>query len=390
MMKEEISVNDLNKLNNYLIVDIRDEIAFKYGSIKGAINIPQHEIQNRLEELDKDTLIIVMCKSGIISYGIAEDLRSKGYNAVNLKEGYYGYMLQTLAVNSDKAKDVERSIVKKFHKVIWSRFTAALNEYELLQENDKVAVCISGGKDSMLMAKLFQELQRHNKYSFELVYLVMDPGYSPENREIIEKNAKLLNIPITVFETNIFESVLHIEKSPCYICARMRRGYLYSKAKELGCNTIALGHHFDDVIETTLMGMLFGGQTQAMLPKLHSTNFEGIDLIRPLYLIHEKDIKHWRDYNDLHFLQCACKFTDTCTSCNPDNTSKRQETKNLIAELEKTNPQIKNNIYKSIQNVNLDTLIGYKQNGIKHSFLERFNEPNKLLKEGICDENNSD
>ena len=390
MMKEEISVNDLNKLNNYLIVDIRDEIAFKYGSIKGAINIPQHEIQNRLEELDKDTLIIVMCKSGIISYGIAEDLRSKGYNAVNLKEGYYGYMLQTLAVNSDKAKDVERSIVKKFHKVIWSRFTAALNEYELLQENDKVAVCISGGKDSMLMAKLFQELQRHNKYSFELVYLVMDPGYSPENREIIEKNAKLLNIPITVFETNIFESVLHIEKSPCYICARMRRGYLYSKAKELGCNKIALGHHFDDVIETTLMGMLFGGQTQAMLPKLHSTNFEGIDLIRPLYLIHEKDIKHWRDYNDLHFLQCACKFTDTCTSCNPDNTSKRQETKNLIAELEKTNPQIKNNIYKSIQNVNLDTLIGYKQNGIKHSFLERFNEPNKLLKEGICDENNSD
>ena len=390
MMKEEISVNDLNKLNNYLIVDIRDEIAFKYGSIKGAINIPQHEIQNRLEELDKDKLIIVMCKSGIISYGIAEDLRSKGYNAVNLKEGYYGYMLQTLAVNSDKAKDVERSIVKKFHKAIWSRFTAALNEYELLQENDKVAVCISGGKDSMLMAKLFQELQRHNKYSFEVVYLVMDPGYSPENREIIEKNAKLLNIPITVFETNIFESVLHIEKSPCYICARMRRGYLYSKAKELGCNKIALGHHFDDVIETTLMGMLFGGQTQAMLPKLHSTNFEGIDLIRPLYLIHEKDIKHWRDYNDLHFLQCACKFTDTCTSCNPDNTSKRQETKNLIAELEKTNPQIKNNIYKSIQNVNLDTLIGYKQNGIKHSFLERFNEPNKLLKEGICDENNSD
>ena len=372
---EEISVNDLNGLNNYIIIDIRDEISFKYGSIKGAVNIPQRDVFNRLDELDRDKLIIVMCKSGIISDTVADELRSKGYNAVNLKEGYYGYMLKLFSEN-DKAKDVERSIRKKFHRAIWSKFTAALKEYELLQENDKVAVCISGGKDSMLMAKLFQELKRHNKYPFDVVYLVMDPGYSSENREIIEKNARLLDIPITVFETNIFESVLHIEKSPCYICARMRRGYLYSKAKELGCNKIALGHHFDDVIETTLMGMLYSGQMQAMMPKLHSTNFEGMELIRPLYLVHEKDIKHWRDYNDLHFLQCACKFTDTCTSCNPDNASKRQETKRIIAELEKTNPQIKNNIYKSIQSVNLDTLIGYKQNGIKHSFLEQFNEIN--------------
>lgn len=371
MTKEEISVKELNSITDYIIVDIRDEIAFEYGSIDDAVNIPQKDLQSRLNELDKSKLIIVMCKSGIISDTVAEELRDEGFNAVNLKEGYYGYMLQNLTVNSEKAKEVERSINKKFHKTIWSRFTAAINEYELLQENDKVAVCISGGKDSMLMAKLFQELKRHNKYPFEVVYLVMDPGYSPENRRIIEENAKTLNIPITVFETNIFESVLHIEKSPCYICARMRRGYLYSKAKELGCNKIALGHHFDDVIETTLMGMLYGGQVQAMLPKLHSTNFEGMELIRPLYLVQEKDIKRWRDYNDLHFLQCACKFTDTCTSCNPDNASKRQETKRLLESLEKTNPQIKNNIFRSIHNVNLDTLIAYKTGGEKHTFLEK-------------------
>ena len=376
MTNEEISINELNEISDYVILDIRDEISVEYGTINGSINIPQRELENRLDELDKTKLIIVMCKSGIISATVAENLRDKGYNAVNLKEGYYGYLLQKLNAYSDKAKDVERSINKKFHKTIWSRFTSALNEYELLSENDKVAVCISGGKDSMLMAKLFQELKRHNKYPFEVVYLVMDPGYSSENRKIIEENAKMLNIPITIFETNIFESVLNIEKSPCYICARMRRGHLYNKAKELGCNKIALGHHFDDVIETTLMGMLYGGQVQAMPPKLHSTNFEGMELIRPLYLIHEKDIKHWRDYNGLNFLQCACKFTDTCTSCNPDNASKRQETKRLIEQLEKTNPQIKNNIYKSIQNVNLDTLIGYKTKGEKHSFLDTYAKGN--------------
>ena len=372
MTREEIFVKELNHITDCIIVDIRDEIAFAYGSIDGAVNIPQKDLQSRLNELDKSKLIIIMCKSGIISDTVAEELRDNGFNAVNLKEGYYGYMLQNLKVGSDKAKEVERSIHKKFRKTIWSRFVAAINDYELLQENDKVAVCISGGKDSMLMAKLFQELKRHNKYPFELIYLVMDPGYSPENRKIIEENANMLNIPVTVFETDIFESVLHIDKSPCYICARMRRGYLYSKAKELGCNKIALGHHFDDVIETTLMGMLHGGQIQAMPPKLHSTNYEGMELIRPMYLVQEKDIKHWRDYNGLHFLQCACKFTDTCTSCNPDNASKRQETKRLIESLEKSNPQIKSNIYKSIHNVNLDTLIGYKQNGIKHSFLETY------------------
>ncbi len=374
-MIEEITVNELLDLKNneYLVVDIRDEIAFAYGTINGAINIPQAKIDECVDSLPKDKLLVICCKSGIISDGVAENLRSKGFNAANLKEGYYGYMLAKLQTDSQKAKDVERSINKKFHKSIWSKFTAALNEYDLIQENDKIAVCISGGKDSMLMAKLFQELKRHNKFNFELVFLVMDPGYSPENRAIIEKNAKMLNVPITVFESNIFESVLHIEKSPCYICARMRRGYLYNKAKELGCNKIALGHHYDDVIETVLMGMLYGGQVQTMMPKLHSTNFEGMELIRPMYLIRESEIKHWRDYNDLHFIQCACKFTDTCTSCNPDNASKRQEVKNLIAGLAKINPQVESNIFKSVENVNLDTVVGYKQKGVKHSFLENYN-----------------
>lgn len=205
----------------------------------------------------------------------------------------------------------------------------------------------------------------------------MDPGYSPENREIIEKNAELLNVPITIFESNIFESVLHVEKSPCYLCARMRRGHLYNKAKELGCNKIALGHHYDDVIETILMGMLYGGQVQTMMPKLHSTNFEGMELIRPMYLIREDEIKRWRDYNDLHFIQCACKFTDTCTSCNPDNASKRQEIKNMIKQMSKINPQVESNIFKSVENVNLDTVIAFKKDGVKHNFLEKYKNKEK-------------
>lgn len=373
---EEISVDEMKSLdkNDYLVVDIRDEIAFAYGSIGGAVNIPQDKLKEKINDLPKDKLLVICCKSGIISDPIAENLRNSGYMAANLKQGYYGYMLGELKVNTDRAKDIERSINKKFHKQIWSRFTAALNDYNLVEEGDKIAVCISGGKDSMLMAKLFQELKRHNKFPFEVVFLVMDPGYSPENREIIEKNAKLLGIPITVFESNIFESVLHIEKSPCYLCARMRRGHLYNKAKELGCNKIALGHHYDDVIETVLMGMLYGGQVQTMMPKLHSTNFEGMELIRPMYLIREDDIKRWRDFNDLHFIQCACKFTDTCTSCNPDNASKRQEIKNMIREMKKINPQVESNIFRSVENVNIDTVIAYKKDGVKHNFLETYNK----------------
>lgn len=277
---------------------------------------------------------------------------------------------------NQRARDVERSINKKFHKTIWSRFTAGINEYNMIEPGDKIAVCISGGKDSMLMAKLFQELKRHNKFPFEVVYLVMNPGYNEANRQKIEDNARMLNIPITVFESDIFESVVYIEKSPCYLCARMRRGHLYNKAKELGCNKIALGHHYDDVIETILMGMLYGGQVQTMMPKLHSTNFEGMELIRPMYLVREDDIKHWRDYNSLEFLQCACKFTEACAQMqdNPGDVSKRLEVKNLIAQLKKTNPQVESNIFKSVSNVNLSTVIAYKKDGIKHSFLDFYDE----------------
>ena len=226
----------------------------------------------------------------------------------------------------------------------------------------------------MLMAKLFQELKRHNKFEFDVKFLVMDPGYSTANRKVIEENARKMNIPVTIFESDIFESVFNIEKSPCYLCARMRRGHLYHYAKELGCNKIALGHHYDDVIETILMGMLYGAQIQTMMPKLHSTNFEGMELIRPLYLVREDDIKAWRDYNNLHFIQCACKFTETCTSCNNENRSKRLETKELIAELKKVNEYVEGNIFKSVENVNLQTVIAYKQDGVKHHFLDTYDE----------------
>lgn len=268
----------------------------------------------------------------------------------------------------------EKSIRKKFHRQLFSRFAKAINQYEMLKDGDKVAVCISGGKDSMLMAKLFQEIQKHRKCSFELVFLVMDPGYNEANRRQIEYNAQLLGIPITIFESDIFDSVFTIEKSPCYLCARMRRGHLYSKAKELGCNKIALGHHYDDVIETILMGMLYGGQVQTMMPKLRSTNFEGMELIRPMYLIREDDIKHWRDYNGLTFLQCACRFTESCEISREDgsNESKRQEIKELIARLKEINPFVESNIFKSVENVNLSTVIAYKKDGVRHHFLEEY------------------
>ena len=273
-------------------------------------------------------------------------------------------------MNNEITENIEKSLRKKFKKSIWCRFTKAINEYKLVQPDDKIAVCISGGKDSMLMAKLFQELKRHDKFPFEVVFLVMNPGYNPENLAMIKKNAEILNIPVNIFESDIFNSVVHIEKNPCYICARMRRGYLYNKAKELGCNKIALGHHFDDVIETILMGMLYGGQVQTMMPKLHSTNFEGMELIRPMYLIREDDIKHWCNYNDLHFIQCACRFTEKCT--DTPVISKRLEIKNLIAELKKINPQVEKNIFRSVENVNLNTVIAYKDNNGVHNFLDEY------------------
>ena len=375
----EITLDELKKLNanDYELIDIRDSTAYEYGRMDNAVNIPLDGFDK--ERLDKSKKNILYCKSGILSINIAEELRSEGYDAYSLKEGYIGWLRQKISAednDKERLENIEKSIRKKFHKVLFSKFAQAINQYKLVEENDRIAVCISGGKDSMLMAKLFQELLKHNKFHFELVFLVMDPGYSNENREIIEHNARLLNIPITVFESTIFDSVYNIEKSPCYVCARMRRGYLYSKAKELGCNKIALGHHFDDVIETILMGMLYSGQTQTMMPKLKSTNFEGMELIRPMYLIREEDIKKWRDYNDLSFIQCACKFTDTCTSeaCMTSSRtgSKRLETKHIIENLKKINPYVENNIFKSVQNVNLETIIAYKDKNGTHNFLDRY------------------
>ena len=372
-MSNKITSAQLRELSadSYTIIDIRDPSAFEYGHMDGAVNIPQNDILSA--ELPKNKKLIICCKSGIISGEIADQLCDMGFDACDLEGGYVEWLREKME-NRSITEQVELSLRKKFKKSIWCKFTKAINEYQLVQPNDRIAVCISGGKDSMLMAKLFQELKRHDKFPFEVVFLVMDPGYSPENLRVIEDNARSMSIPVHIFESTIFDSVYNIEKNPCYICARMRRGYLYSKAKELGCNKIALGHHFDDVIETILMGMLYGGQVQTMMPKLHSTNFEGMELIRPLYLVREDEIKHWRDYNDLHFIQCACKFTDTCTTCAPDSrsVSKRLEVKNLIAELKKVNPQVEKNIFRSVENVNLSTVIAYKQHGEVHNFLDTY------------------
>jgi tRNA(Ile)-lysidine synthase TilS/MesJ len=268
---------------------------------------------------------------------------------------------------------IERSIIKKFRRELWNPFIYAVKKYELVRENDKIAVCISGGKDSMLMAKLMQQLQRYSDVPFELVYLVMDPGYNEINRQKIESNAQLLHVPITVFETNVFEVANSTDQNPCYLCARMRRGYLYSKAKELGCNKIALGHHFNDVIETTIMGMFYGSQLQGMMPKLHSTNFEGMELIRPMYCIHEEDIIAWRQYNQLEFIQCACRFTENCSICdNGGGGSKRQEIKTLIRRLKRDNPNIEKSIFNSLHSVCLDTFPGYKSHGQEHFFLDTY------------------
>lgn len=277
----------------------------------------------------------------------------------------------------EQYKEIERSIIKRFRKEIWSKFVKAVKEYQLINENDKIMVCMSGGKDSFLMAKCIQELERHSDVKFEAKYVVMDPGYNKKNREYIIENAKKLNIPITIFESNIFDVVSSVGDSPCYLCARMRRGYLYSKAQELGCNKISLGHHFNDVIETTLLSMFYGSEIKTMLPKLHSENFPGLELIRPLYLVHENDILAWRDYNNLEFLNCACKFTELTSDIEKENISKRKEIKKLIASLKEVNPNIDNNIFNSINNINLNTVLGYKKDGVKHSFLDDYDKESR-------------
>ena len=379
----EITIDELHNLakDSYELIDIRDAGLVLYGMIPGAINISLKDLEKNpnsdIDAIPKNKKLIFYCEIGRASREIDDLACLKGRDCLSLKGGYVGYIKASLSDEFDggkKQSKAEESIRRKFHKQLFTPFAKACKTYQLISEGDHIAVCISGGKDSMLMAKLFQEIQKHKVVNFSLTFLVMDPGYNKENRDLIESNALALGIPITLFESNIFDAVDNIEKSPCYICARMRRGYLYSKAKELGCNKIALGHHYDDVIETILMGMLYGAQIQTMMPKLHSTNFEGMELIRPMYLVRESDICAWRDYNDLHFLQCACHFTDTCSTCHEDGTtsSKRLETKKLIANLKKENPFIESNIFNSMQNVNLDTVIAYKKDGIRHSFLDEY------------------
>ena len=380
---KELTYSNLKQLkpNSYILIDTRDSGSILYGMIPGAIHIAEQELYANLvryaKEFDPQKDVILYCQRGVRSINLAEAFEEQGRKCCSLSGGYLAYLRDT--VSSDKQSSeiqpkAENSIRRKYHKQLFTPFAKACKQYQLIREGDHIAVCISGGKDSMLMAKLFQEIRTHRQVNFDLTFLVMDPGYNADNRSLIEHNARSLGIPITIFESSIFDAVDTVEKNPCYLCARMRRGYLYSKAKELGCNKIALGHHYDDVIETILMGMLHGGQVQTMMPKLHSTNFEGMELIRPMYLIREADICKWRDYNELHFLQCACHFTETCTTCHEDGTtsSKRLETKKLIAELKKTNPQVEANIFNSVSNVNLSTVIAYKEDGVKHHFLDSY------------------
>ncbi len=383
----EITAEELaENADKCVIFDMRSEHDRAYGLIPGSRHAAEDELYAmKPDERTSGKKIVVYCAHGEFSLNPVESMRESGLDAYSLRGGYAAWL--RLAMAKQAADDgvcerVEQSIRKKFRVSLMSPFIRALKEYKLVGEGDRVAVCISGGKDSMLMAKLFQELHRYSDVDFDLKFLVMDPGYNAENRRVIEENARRLNVPIEIFESNIFESVYTVEKSPCYLCARMRRGYLYSFAKRLGCNKIALGHHYDDVIETILMGMLYGAQIQTMMPKLRSTNFEGMELIRPMYFIREDDIKAWRDYNDLHFIQCACRFTDTCTTCNNgQNHSKRQEAKELIRTLKKTNPNVEKCIFKSVENVSLETILAYKKNGVKHFFLDDYDERKRLPEE---------
>lgn len=375
---EELELLDARSIT---IVDIRPEEDFKNGSLPGAVSIPMEDFEERKSELPKERPVYVLCHTGSQSADYVEELIRDGYDAWNVAGGYrsllrlqLGRLMEKEDDLREKTVEIERSLIKKFRKPIWRSFTRAIDKYDLIQEGDKIAVCISGGKDSMLLAKLMQELQRHGKYPFELVFLVMNPGYNEDNWKIIQHNARVLGIPLTVFESEIFDIVAGIDKNPCYLCARMRRGYLYSRAKELGCNKIALGHHFDDMIETVLMGMLYSGKIETMMPKLHSKNFPGMELIRPLYMVKEADIKAWRDYHHLHFIQCACRFTEKCATCGGAKESKRDEMKRLIAQFRETSDVIEYNIFNSVHNVNLRTIIGYHKDDMTYNFLDDYDQ----------------
>lgn len=384
-----ITIEELEALKDAekTIVDIRPQDQYMRGTFPGAVSLPASRLEEQYEEetarLDKMHPVYVMCHTGEKSQEWVRRLTGDGFDAVNVEGGYRAWLRLSLsrfvggeseADREEKRARIEQSIIKKFRKPIWRAFTRALNTYDLIQEGDKIAVCISGGKDSMLMAKLFQELKKHGKFQFETVFLVMNPGYNADNWKIIQDNAKLLGIPLTVFESDIFDTVATIEQNPCYLCARMRRGHLYVQAKALGCNKIALGHHFDDVIETILMGMLYSGKIETMMPKLHSQNFEGMELIRPMYLIKEDAVKAWRDYNGLQFIQCACRFTENCVSCGGGRGSKRDEMKELIAHFRKESDVIEKNIFKSVHNINLKTVIGYHKDDWTYNFLDDYND----------------
>ena len=384
-----ITIEELEALKDAekTIVDIRPQDQYMRGTFPGAVSLPAFRLEEQYEEetarLDKMHPVYVMCHTGEKSQEWVRRLTGDGFDAVNVDGGYRAWLRLSLsrfvgeeseADREEKRARIEQSIIKKFRKPIWRAFTRALNTYDLIQEGDKIAVCISGGKDSMLMAKLFQELKKHGKFQFETVFLVMNPGYNADNWKIIQNNAKLLGIPLTVFESDIFDTVATIEQNPCYLCARMRRGHLYAQAKALGCNKIALGHHFDDVIETILMGMLYSGKIETMMPKLHSQNFEGMELIRPMYLIKEDAVKAWRDYNGLQFIQCACRFTENCVSCGGGRGSKRDEMKELIAHFRKESDVIEKNIFKSVHNINLKTVIGYHKDDWTYNFLDDYND----------------
>ena len=384
-----ITIEELEALKDAekTIVDIRPQDQYMRGTFPGAVSLPASRLEEQYEEetarLDKMHPVYVMCHTGEKSQEWVRRLTGDGFDEVNVEGGYRAWLRLSLsrfvggeseADREEKRARIEQSIIKKFRKPIWRAFTRALNTYDLIQEGDKIAVCISGGKDSMLMAKLFQELKKHGKFQFETVFLVMNPGYNADNWKIIQDNAKLLGIPLTVFESDIFDTVATIEQNPCYLCARMRRGHLYAQAKALGCNKIALGHHFDDVIETILMGMLYSGKIETMMPKLHSQNFEGMELIRPMYLIKEDAVKAWRDYNGLQFIQCACRFTENCASCGGGRGSKRDEMKELIAHFRKESDVIEKNIFKSVHNINLKTVIGYHKDDWTYNFLDDYND----------------
>ena len=384
-----ITIEELEALKDAekTIVDIRPQDQYMRGTFPGAVSLPASRLEEQYEEetarLDKMHPVYVMCHTGEKSQEWVRRLTGDGFDAVNVEGGYRAWLRLSLsrfvggeseADREEKRARIEQSIIKKFRKPIWRAFTRALNTYDLIQEGDKIAVCISGGKDSMLMAKLFQELKKHGKFQFETVFLVMNPGYNADNWKFIQDNAKLLGIPLTVFESDIFDTVATIEQNPCYLCARMRRGHLYAQAKALGCNKIALGHHFDDVIETILMGMLYSGKIETMMPKLHSQNFEGMELIRPMYLIKEDAVKAWRDYNGLQFIQCACRFTENCVSCGGGRGSKRDEMKELIAHFRKESDVIEKNIFKSVHNINLKTVIGYHKDDWTYNFLDDYND----------------